>query len=330
MMTKVVGMVYGVATACLLIAGPGCGSLEISLRALGLVPPPIDPAETHPILPFDISPADPGVAYERFMAFGDMGTGREDQSAVAGWMVSRVSGEQLDFILTLGDNIYENGVSSESDPLWESNFEQPYGDPALDVPIYPTLGNHDHRGDPDAQIEYSNRNPSWMMPARYYTLTRTLDDGTQVQFFAIDTTPLHDLSGDASVQIAWLTQALADSEARWKIVFGHHPLYSHGPRGADRGLIDTLGGIFTEHDVDVYFAGHEHTLEMLKPVDGVHYVISGAAGGVDKAYSVRWTEDAFYAATLGGFTYMRISRDELVIEFVRAGGRTQYAHTLRK
>lgn len=319
-MTKALEMAGGVALVAVLAAG--CGS--------GVGSQPTDPALTHEIPSFEISDLGPGVAHQRFIAFGDMGTGRAGQFEVAAAMVDRASRDGLDFVLTLGDNFYGDGVASATDPQWETKFERPYADPALDVPIYPSLGNHDHKGDPDAQIEYSGRNPNWMMPDRYYTFTRVLDDGTKVQFFAIDTTPMHDLFGDASAQLAWLDQTLADSDARWKIVFGHHPLYSHGAHGSDRVLIRTLEPVFSSRGVDVYFAGHDHTLEMLKPVSGVHYVVSGAGGGADKAYSISWTDDAYYAATLGGFAYMRISRNELVIEFVRMDAMTQYAHTLRK
>ena len=139
-MTKILRTAYGFAIVGVLAAGPGCGD-ETVLRALGLLPPPSDPAMTHAIPPFDISNADPGVTYERFIALGDMGTGRPGQFEVAAAMVDRANRDGLDFILTLGDNVYENGVVSDSDPQWETKFVQPYGDPALDVPFYPTLGN---------------------------------------------------------------------------------------------------------------------------------------------------------------------------------------------
>ena len=95
-------------------------------------------------------------------------------------------------------------------------------------------------------------------------------------------------------------------------------------------MIAALEGVLTTHNVDVYFAGHDHTLEMLKPVEGVHYVISGGGAGPERAYGVDWTDESYYAATLGGFTLCRLSRDELVIEFVRLDGKTEYAHTISK
>jgi acid phosphatase len=55
-----------------------------------------------------------------------------------------------DFILALGDNFYENGVNSTTDPQWEKTWRANWVDPfpqMAGVPWYPVLGNHDyHQG----------------------------------------------------------------------------------------------------------------------------------------------------------------------------------------
>jgi acid phosphatase len=95
-------------------------------------------------------------------------------------------------------------------------------------------------------------------------------------------------------------------------------------------MVDAVEPILRRHRVDLYLAGHDHILE-LTAKHGVHYVVSGAGAGLDKAGRVRWVdEDTLYAATGGGFAAIRIGRDELVIEFVRNDARTQYAHVIRK
>lgn len=307
-----------------LIACTACG-------ALGRAAPPLDPARTHPIPPFTIPPVVPGTAYERFIAFGDMGTGRPDQHKVAAAMAQRAKSDHVDFILTVGDNIYDKGVSSEDDPQWKTKFEDVYADPALQVPTYPTLGNHDYKGNPQAQVRYSQRNKNWRMPARYYTFVRTLTDGTNVQFFAIDSEPIQGFLDNAGEQLAWLDAELAKSDARWKIVFGHHPLYSHGEKhGNNQAMIAKVGPLLAKHHVDLYLCGHDHTLEMFKPIDGVYHVVTGAGGGPDMAYGVHWTDESYYAATLGGFTLIRVGKNEIVVEFVRLDGKTEYAHAIIK
>ena len=163
---------------------------------------------------------------------------------------------------------------------------------------------------------------------------------TKVQFFALDTTPIITARPSADAQLRWLDEQLRRSDARWKIVFGHHPVYSHSWHGDEKIMIERVDPLLKKHRVDLYLAGHDHALELLKPsatgggrdgaVNGVHYVISGAAGGPDKAYRIDWSDESYYAATLGGYVLLRAGKDELVIEFVRLDGRTQYAYTLRK
>jgi len=307
------------------------GSLPACDAILSVVTPTTDPAETHDIPAFSILDPDPSISYERFMVIGDWGTGRPDQMRVADAMADRATTDGFSFILTTGDNFYPDGVISVDDSQWQTTFEEMYGSPSLAVPFYASLGNHDHKGSVDAQVAYTHISDRWRMPGRYYTFHRILDDGTDIQFFALDTVPIHEGIASTSIQRAWLDRELAASTSRWKIVYGHHPLYGHNPgRGHNRRMIDVLEPVFIEHDVDVYFAGHDHALEMIKPIRGVRYVISGAGAGPDKAYPVLWTDESYYVATLGGFVQCRISRDTLVIEFVRLDGETQYAHVLVK
>ncbi len=270
-------------------------------------------------------------ACERFLVLGDMGTGGKGQKEIASVMALRAEKDGLDFVLTVGDNFYPDGVASVDDRQWNEKFEDMYATASLQVPFYASLGNHDYHTNPRAEIEYSKRGGRWRMPDFYYTFTRKLSDGTLVQFFAIDSDPLVKSLACHEKQLAWLDDELRKSTARWKIVFGHHPLYGHNPkRGHNRDLIAKLEPIFVKHQIDVYFAGHDHALEMIKPVKGVHYVISGGGGGTDNPYAVNSTEESYYAATGGGFAFCRISRDELVIEFVRPTGITEFSHTLTK
>lgn len=291
----------------------------------------LDPA-AHRRLPAAVVPPLPdGAAHERFIAFGDWGTGDPDQRRVAQAMAAWARRSGLAFMLTVGDNFYQRGVESADDPLWEDVFEDVYDDPALArAPVYASLGNHDHKGNPDAQVAYGREHRRWVMPARYYTVHRVLADGTEVQLFAIDSMPIHSGWAGFEEQLAWLDRALGASTARWKLVFGHHPLYTHSGRGRDEAMIRHLEPLLVRHGVDVYFAGHDHILELLQPREGVQYVVTGAAGGPDNMGRVAWAEDTLYAASGGGFVGGRVSRDELVLEFVRLGGRPQFVHVLRK
>ncbi len=291
---------------------------------------PLDPADTHAIAAFTIPPREPGVAYERFFAFGDSGTGGFGQRRVARAM-REASENGLDFILMLGDNFYPDGVATPDDERWQKLIVDPYE--SFRVPIFPTLGNHDHHVPGRAQIERTKIDPLWRMPSEYYTFTRTLGDGTRVQFWALDTTPLAEGDDDPREQLAWFTSSLAaaDGNAEWRVVFGHHPVISHGKHGDSDDLVDRVETMLAQHHVDLYLAGHDHSLELMTPMDGVRYVTAGGGSGTDNADEMEWNHPSTeYAATRGGFVAVRVSRHEMLVEFVRPDGETQYATSWRK
>jgi acid phosphatase len=92
-------------------------------------------------------------------------------------------------VLALGDNFYQSGVASVDDPLWKSVYEDVYTHPALNVPWHVALGNHDYRGNPQAQVDYTARHTRWSMPARYYQVADKALKAADVDMFVIDTSP---------------------------------------------------------------------------------------------------------------------------------------------
>ena len=59
------------------------------------------------------------------------------------------------------------------------------------------------------------------------------DEDTSVLFYAMDSEDLAQGKYDPDFQLADMEEALANSEAEWKIVFGHHPPLSVGRRAGD-------------------------------------------------------------------------------------------------
>src|SRR5687767_6878960 len=149
----------------------------------------------------------------RVLAFGDFGDGSAAQKQVAATMLTYHAQRRFDFAVTLGDNFYSTGMESPDDARWKTWWSDLY-DP-LRIPFYATLGNHDwgQPNSPAAEIVFSQKSPSWRMPSAYYTFT-----AGAAQFFALDTDVI------SEKQLLWLTDALDASTARWKIVYGHHPI----------------------------------------------------------------------------------------------------------
>ena len=126
------------------------------------------------------------------LILGDWGrNGHYAQRSVAKWMDIASHYLDAEMVVTTGDNFYDNGVASIHDPIWNTSFEQIYQGPNLFINWYPTLGNHDYRGNWQAQIDYSQVSRRWELPAQYYEKLITLDDGTQAHLLFIDTSPLN-------------------------------------------------------------------------------------------------------------------------------------------
>jgi tartrate-resistant acid phosphatase type 5 len=214
------------------------------------------------------------------------------------------------FLLTLGDNFYPSGVSDTSDPKWKSVYEATYG--SLSLPIYPSLGNHDHLGNIWAQVDYSKMHSRWNMPAPYYGIVQPLDSQTSLLLLAIDTDVLR--QGKDPQQLLWIKDQLQNTKAHWKIVYGHHPIYSSGAHGENEYLKAHLDPILVETKTDLYIAGHDHTLEIIRPNHGVVYAIAGGGGGKERAYPIKKGPHTVYGTTGGGFLDLWVSVKSMRIE----------------
>jgi tartrate-resistant acid phosphatase type 5 len=261
-----------------------------------------------------------------FLVIGDWGMSSSDQRRLAvqlGDVAERLGAR---FIVSTGDNFYPDGVASVADPRWRTAFEGVYTAPSLQIPWYVALGNHDYRGDVTAQIAYSGKSPRWRLPAAHFRHAEALPDGGTVELFFLDTDPIkrsyevwsrRPTAPFAHEELAWLERELAASRARWKIVIGHHPVFSGGSHPDTPVLVTHLKPVLERYGVQAYLNGHSHALEHM--VDsGVHYVTSGAGAKPKPARPISPTR--FVAGERLGFVAVRLSSDVMEIEFIDEQG----------
>jgi tartrate-resistant acid phosphatase type 5 len=262
---------------------------------------------------FAVKPADQPV---RVLAFGDFGTGSDSQKTLAQTMVAYHQAEPLDFAITLGDNFYTKGMESTADPRWKTQWEDLYG--PLNITFYAALGNHDwgFADSPAAEILYRPSNASWRMPASYYTYT-----AGPVQFFALDTQSV----ALSDKQLQWLDRELGKSTAKWKVVYGHHPIYSGGNYEDRPDLIARLLPVLRNR-ANIYICGHDHNLQALRPEDGVHFFVAG--GGGAGLYQLRQYERSIFASSANGFAVLDADASRIKVTFVEASGKKVYETTI--
>jgi 3',5'-cyclic AMP phosphodiesterase CpdA len=222
-----------------------------------------------------------------FIVMGDWGKdGGLAQRSVADAINDYSKKFHAQFIVTTGDNFYPAGVSSVTDSHWQLSFENIYNKEGHQVPWYPVLGNHDYQQNPGAEIQYSSISNRWTMPSRYYWSKKNINLLATVLLVFTDTSPfinayynggMPDLpQQDTAAQLKWLNRTLSNSTDTWKLVFGHHPVYSVGPHAHTPELIQRFKPIFNQTETDFYICGHDHSLQYIAwPGDSVNYLISG-------------------------------------------------------
>lgn len=261
---------------------------------------------------FEVRPAHRPV---RVVAFGDFGSGAPEQGEVARALGRYHAQRPLDFGLTLGDNIYPKGMRSPQDPrareLWNDVYD------ALGITFYATLGNHDWASSdsPAAEVLFTRPGSTWQMPATHYTFR-----AGAAQFFALDTTAL------SAEQLAWLASELDRSPARWKIVYGHHPIRSAGQHGDSAELLAKLLPVLANR-ADLYLAGHDHDMQQLETERGVALFVVGSGGA-----STRPLEPgprSLFAAASYGFAVLQVEAERLTVDLVSTELKTLHSATLR-
>jgi hypothetical protein len=225
------------------------------------------------------------------------------QAPVADAMRDFCNTRGCDFGAMLGDNIYPDGATAGADGIDDARrfhdlFTVPYGrlgEGRPDFRIFSVLGNHDwhtSREGAMSQVRFLERSRPFYMDGLFYRVVPAGAQG-EVEIFAIDTevllagttvykaaltddareappTKLEKLEPWAAPQtdaernmVEWLEAALASSKARWKIVIGHHPLWSTaGSKFEQAKVLRRLILPTLCRHADLYLAGHEHTLEV--------------------------------------------------------------------
>lgn len=309
----------------------------------------------------DLPPDAPPPKHVRFIAVGDTGKGNADQRKVAMAMRDLCAAKGCDFVLMLGDNIYDTGVASTTDPQWQTKFEQPYSD--VNLPFYVALGNHDYGGKliidlpgigneftrGPVEVAYSQVSTKWNMPATHYTFTFG-----HVGFIVLDTNSILWDNKDNGDQAAWLPTAMMEVAGKdWVFLAGHHPYRSNGQHG-NAGDYDApeIAGVTLPNPIpiqdgqsmktffdahlcglgQVFFTGHDHSRQWVNEpgsMCGMQQIISGAGSSTTTLVD-RGNTTLYEDATKTGFFYVDILDNTFTGSFYDRDGMLDFTHTFTK
>lgn len=201
-----------------------------------------------------------------FLVYGD----NRDRDADHAQVIRAMIPEAPDFVIQTGDMV---GNANE-DHLWRRFFAT--ASPILrSAPMYPALGNHELRGDPDASHFYRY----FVVPGGeagrpkvvYYSFRYS-----NSLFIALDGNSPYDAG-----QVLWLERTLqaasTDTGIRHVFVFVHQPPYAVGAYCGSERAQRRFVPLFQRYRVRAVFGGHEHAYQHLDR-GGVRYFVSGGGG----------------------------------------------------
>lgn len=263
------------------------------------------PRSTRPLQPFP-----PGAEPDtRLAVVGDVGYGNDRERKTAAAIVSAGSADPYDVLVLLGDNVYPSGDPARLPQTVFGPFQ-----PVLesDAQLFAILGNHDvAKGEGDRQAAALG------LPGRWHS-TQVGD----VTLVGLDSTDV----GNPE-QRAWLEATLAGAATPWKFVALHHPPYSAGYQGSSVEAREAFSPLFERFGVQLVLSGHEHDYQRSYPINGVTYVVSGAAADTRRTGREEFTAES---ASWHHFVDVNVFADHVLLRAVNQSGRVFDEVTIRR
>ena len=300
-----------------------------------------------------------------FIVIGDWGGIRTKpyyskiQLKVSKSMIDYSKKVKISFIISTGDNFYDQGLRFFMDSRILHTFENVYlknDEKFSNINWYLVAGNHDHHTKDNAKYQLSSYNAylpkQWNFPDFLYTKKLILLNANKqmktFRFIFIDTTIMCNLyekklvgnlynSINQTYYNLFRNQLIMSHNQNESIILiGHHPLYSS--QSSEKPLLycfhDNFLNLFKNYPIIAYFSGHDHSLQY-----GIYHKVHlfTSAGGsefyhkpklndsdIDKNY-----KSHFYYADdgkhiYGGFLAVKLSINRLKFSFIDNNGKKLY------
>jgi len=234
----------------------------------------------------------------------------------------------------LGDNVYFKGPVRSASRLLQKHFREPLGEAFAGVPFWAVLGNHGYLGCPQQQVQWTygptgSDQPVWRMPASRFAVPDLPD---WLHIYAYDSNVLAQGRLDLTTrnrepELDGIREGLCGRQG-WRILIGHHPLYSAGFHAGSRSMEsvhESLWPVIEECDIQLYFAGHDHDQQVIDLGNFVQ-VVQGAASklrsrklDVIPVGNERTVEPDYFQEM--GFAIATFTEGNLTLEFFGEDGR---------
>ena len=135
---------------------------------------------------------------------------------------------------------------------------------------------------------------------------------------------------DPDTEVRWIDSVLCASNEKWKIVVGHHPMYTYDGKDdcEQEDMRARLEEIFRRNSVDAYFCGHIHTFQHIRTgQDSIDYVVNTSASKQRAPQRGPLTQ---YAGENSGFGLLSFDEGTMHYTLVNSRGEREYEIERRK
>ena len=231
-----------------------------------------------------------------------------------------------DAVFTLGDNVYDNGTSTE----FVDCFTPTWGDPAKRImkKLHPAAGNHDYYT-PAGNAYYKYFGAAAGAPDKGY-YSYEVGEWHVVVLNSEMVTNTGFTVADRKAQEDWLRQDLKDHAKPCTLAYFHNPRFSSGWHGSDVTL-RPLWQIMYDGNVDLILSGHDHDYERFLPqtpdavVDtlrGIPEIVVGTGGEELRGFGgTRIRNSARQIEGRAGVLLLTLGAAEYRSVFLEVGGR---------
>jgi tartrate-resistant acid phosphatase type 5 len=235
------------------------------------------------------------------------------------------------FIITTGDNNYPDGEASNIDTNIGQFFHEyihpylgTYGPGGTTNRFWPSIGNHEWPFGVSFLAPYL---AYFTLPGneRYYSHRH----GPVEVFACVGDQQDPDGAVPGSIQAQWLSNALAQSTAPWRVVYFHaSPYSSSATHGTHTHEADNMLWSFASWGASAIYTGHNHQYERVL-TNGLNYVTIGLGGGrIDGFVTPIAGSVARYNATYGAVR-LTVTETNFISDFFNIFGEKIDSYTLQ-
>lgn len=227
-----------------------------------------------------------------FAAYGDSAS---DIATGFRQVQGRINQNNPSFTVLLGDNLYDAGTHQQADARFSPTVNPEAAVWMASHIDYLGLGNHDVATGsglpaeqnysvpiPEAGVTAPAAPPATERPEHSFSW-----DYGSVHFVTFDTNSLSD-STRLDGLLNWVITDLNASTARWKIVYGHHPLAGvpDKPESPSDNYYQQVVNRLKAAGVDLLMTGHSHTYSWTYPLTGqINGTATFASHGLDDQFT---------------------------------------------